>query len=229
MKRAAAALAVSLLLVMAGCSGKPPVISRVFARVVYVHDVRTGGDAETLGVFLVASDPDGMENLSAFHVINDEADLFWKVDSGSWTSITAEGESWIGTNALTVPADEHLASGTYRVVLQSVSGDTVEDTFALPPRTETATEARYPTAAVADGQVKISGPGGAYEIWVYDRGGRFLASVPAPGSHPAVSLKALATASGVTEGASVRVYSWNGEGGYGVLAGPWPLSGAPSK
>ncbi len=43
-----------------GCAGKPPAISRVFARVIYVHDTDSGKNSETLGVFLVASDPDGI-------------------------------------------------------------------------------------------------------------------------------------------------------------------------
>ena len=56
-----------------------------------------GTSSETLGVFLVASDPDGIENLSAFYVINDDAELFWKVDRTLWVSSMAEGESWIGS------------------------------------------------------------------------------------------------------------------------------------
>ena len=67
------------------------------------HDPTTGANAETLGVFLVASDPDGMENLSAFYVINDDAELFWKVDSATWVTSTAEGETWIGTSSLAMP------------------------------------------------------------------------------------------------------------------------------
>ena len=186
-----------------------------------MHDTRSGANSETLGVFLVASDPDGEENLSAFYVINDDAELFWKVDNSSWVSITAEGETWIGTTSLGIPRSATLPSGSYRVVLQTHGGDTVEDTFTLPPRTESAEEAAYPTATVANGTVKIAGPARAYEIWVYDKGDRFMASVPAPGRHPSVPVKSLAAASGLQDNFSFRVYALNAEGGYGVLAGPY--------
>ncbi|MFI5369586.1 MAG: hypothetical protein ACHQ1F_11315, partial [Spirochaetia bacterium] len=46
--------AAAVLLVLAGCAGKPPSISRVFARAIYVHDNASGDNSETLGVFLVA-------------------------------------------------------------------------------------------------------------------------------------------------------------------------------
>jgi hypothetical protein len=218
----AALLFLCALAFLVGCSGKPPVISRVFARVVYADDARTGSKTETLGVFLVGSDPDGMENLSAFYVINDDAELFWKVDNSSWASITAEGETWIGTSSLTLPASSSaVPTGNYRVILQSVGGDTVEDTFTLPPRTESAKEAAYPAATVTDGTVKITGPQRAWEIWIYDKEGRFMASVPAPGRHPSVAVKSLAAASGLQDTFSFRVYGLNAEGGYGVLAGPY--------
>jgi hypothetical protein len=225
MSRTRAALLLLAIAFLSGCSGKPPVISRVFARVVYVHDVRTGGNAETLGVFLVGSDPDGMENLSCYYVINDDADLFWKVDSGSWVSVTAEGETWIGTTSLALPqAMPSVPSGPWRVVLQSVGGDTVEETFSLPPRTESAQDAAYPSAAVADGVVKITGPERAYEIWTYDKDGRFTGNVPAAGRYPQVAVKTLAAAGGLQERFTFRVYAWNPGGGYGVLAGPWEAS-----
>jgi hypothetical protein len=229
MRRPRAALLLAALAILAGCSGKPPVISRVYARTVYVHDTRSGANSETLGVFLVASDPDGEENLSAFYVINDDADLFWKVDNSSWVSITAEGETWIGTTSLGIPRSAALPSGSYRVVLQTTGGDTVEDTFTLPPRTESAEEAAYPTATVANGTVKIAGPARAYEIWVYDKGDRFMASVPAPGRHPSVPVKSLAAASGLQDNFSFRVYALNAEGGYGALAGPYTAAPAPEK
>jgi hypothetical protein len=214
---------------LAGCSGKPPVISRVFARVVYVNDTRTGSTSETLGVFLVGSDPDGIENLSAFYVINDDADLFWKVNNTSWVSITAEGETWIGTSSLALPRSAPVPSGTYRVVLQSEGGDTVEDTFTLPPRTQSAEEAAYPSAVIADGIVKVTGPERAYDIWVYDKDGRFMASVPAPGRHPSVPVKSLAVATGVQGSFSFRVYGLNAEGDYGVLAGPYAAVITPER
>ena len=145
------ALAAAVVTLLLGCSGKPPVIARSYARVIYVDDVSHDAKSETLGVYLVASDPDGMENLSAFYVIDDDAELFWKVDKTAWESSTAEGESWIGASTLSMPGDSPLPSGVYRVVLQNVGGDTVEDTITVPERSVSALQASYPTVTVQDG------------------------------------------------------------------------------
>jgi hypothetical protein len=221
--------AVLLLVLLGGCSGKPPVISRVFARVIYVHDPATGKNSETLGVFLVASDPDGIENLSSYYVINDDAELFWKVDSTSWVSSTAEGESWIGTSSLSMPDSASLPAGRYRVVLQSTGGDTVEDGFTLPERSEPASKALYPSATVADGVIKITGPSRSCEIWVYDRNGRFMASVPQTGRHPSASVKSVAAAANLQQAFTFRVFAWNEQAGYGVLAGPYTTPSLPDR
>ena len=114
-----AAAVVAMLALLAGCSNKPPVISRVYAHVVYTHDSATGSTSEGLSVFLVASDPDGIENLRSFYVINDDAELFWKVDSTTWVSSTAEEESWIGSNNLFMPDSLPVPPGNYRVLLQN--------------------------------------------------------------------------------------------------------------
>ena len=222
---AAAALVLTLA---TGCSGKPPVISRVYARVVYVHDTTTSRSSESLGVFLVASDPDGMENLSAFYVINDDAELFWKVDSASWVTTTAEGETWIGSTSLTMPGSAPLPAGEYRVVLQSVAGDTTEDTFTVPVRTASASEAAYPSARVEGGVIRITGPSQGAEVWVYGRDGAFIAAYPANGTPDALNVQTIARSSpALAEGFSFRVYAQNERGGYAVLAGPWQ-SGSPA-
>ena len=128
------AAAAAVLVLLAGCSGKPPVLSRVFGRVIYVHDAISNTNSETLGVYLVASDPDGMENLSSFYVINDDAELFWKVDSGTWVTSAAEGETWIGTTSLAMPGTSAIPAGQYRVVLQAKGSATVEQTLTVPSR-----------------------------------------------------------------------------------------------
>jgi hypothetical protein len=220
--RAAAAAAAAALLLLAGCSGKPPVLSRVYGRVIYTHDSATNTSAETLGVFLVASDPDGMENLSAFYVINDDAELFWKVDSTEWVTSSAEGETWIGTASLSMPGTTPIPPGEYRVVLQSNGGATVEDILTVPSRTVSAADAKYPTAVIEAGLIKVSGAPAGCEIWVYGKDGRFAGTFPSPGPSKPVPLQAIqASSSGLSSGFTFRVFVWNGAGGYGVLSGPY--------
>lgn len=230
--RAAAALILSAALaagLLAGCSGKPPVLSRVLGRVVYVHDAAANRNAETLGVYLVASDADGMENLSAFYVINDDAQLFWKVDRASWTSTTAEGESWIGTASLSMPADAPFPPGEYRVVLQANDGATVEDTFTLPAREVTPATAKFPAAVVEAGHIKVSGVSGPYEVWAYGKDGKFAGAFPSSGPSTPVTLESIqASSPALASGFTFRVYAWHPDAGYGVLSSSYSSSGGAS-
>jgi hypothetical protein len=223
--RAAGAFALGVLL-LAGCSSKPPLISRTLARIIFVNDLRTGTRTETLGVFLVASDPDGMENLSAFYVIDDEAELFWKVDRAAWASTVAEGETWIGVSSLVMPTPAPFPPGTYRVVLQSVSGDTVEDAITVPERTATPAEAKYPSAVVQGGTIKVSGTSSPSEVWVYGSDGALAGAFPLQGKTPTLSVESVrATSPALAGGFTFRVFSWDPSGGYGVLTGPYNSGG----
>ncbi len=216
-----AALTAALLLI-AGCSGKPPVLSRVFGRVIYVHDTASNTNSETLGVYLVASDPDGMENLSAFYVINDDAELFWKVDSSSWVRSTADGETWIGTTSLAMPGTAPVPGGQYRVVLQAKGSATVEEPLTVPSRTVSAADAKYPTAVVENETIKVSGVTSGFEVWVYGKDGRFAGTFSPAGASKTLSVQGLAASSpALSGGFTFRVFAWNAAAGYGVLSGSY--------
>ena len=222
--------AAAVLLVLAGCAGKPPSISRVFARAIYVHDTAAGTNSETLGVFLVASDPDGIENLSSFYVINDDAELFWKVESGAWATSTAEGENWIGSATLSMPGGTSLPAGRYRVVLQDASGDTVEDAVTIPARSVEAADAKYPTSLAAGGVIKVSGPYPAFEVWTYSTDGRFVAAFPAGGKLPPLEIRNILSSSpALSVGFSYRVFAWDEKGGYGVSSDPFASRSLPVR
>jgi len=218
----------ALLAILAGCSGKPPVLSRVYGRVIYTHDPATGANAETLGVFLVASDPDGVENLSAFYVINDDAELFWKVDSSAWVTSVAEGENWIGTASIAMPGATPFPRGDYRVVLQNSGGDTVEDILTVPSRTVFSADASYPLARVEGGTITVAGAWKNAEVWVYAPDGKFMGAYAAGGASAPLSVTAITSGSpSLAGGFQFRVFAWDGLAGYGVLSGPW--SWAPAE
>ncbi len=230
LSRGAACVLLMSLALLAGCSGKPPVLSRVYGRVIYTHDPTTGVNAETLGVFLVASDPDGIENLSAFYVINDDAELFWKVDSSTWVSSLAEGENWIGTTSIAMPGSLPFPSGEYRVVLQNTGGDTVEDTLTVPSRSVPAAQAKYPAARVEDGVIKITGAGRNAEVWVYGNDGKYVGSYPAGSSAAPLSVATIAgSAAQLAGGFQFRVFVWDEQAGYGVLSGPYSSNPGAGK
>ena len=226
MRRARALAVVAVLAILAGCTSKPPVLSRVMGRIVYVNDLKTGERSESLGVFLVASDPDGMENLGAFYVIDDDAQLFWKVDHTAWTSQVAESETWIGVSSLVMPKAAPFPAGSYRVVLEAVGGDTVEQTLTIPARPKTPADAVYPSATVSDGAIQVKGSAASYEVWVYGTDGSLAGVFPVDGKSPTLQVATVkASSPALAGGFTFRVYTWDGQAGYGVLAGPWNSGG----
>ncbi|HVO40325.1 MAG TPA: hypothetical protein VMV03_14940 [Spirochaetia bacterium] len=219
---AAAAAAAAAFLLAVGCSNKPPEIARIYARVVYQHDTATGTSSEGLSVFLVASDPDGLENLSSFFVINDDAELFWKVDSASWITSTAEGETWVGSNSLDMPTGMSVPAGSYRVILQNAGGDTAEETFSVPGRPVSAGGASYPSATVRDGAIQVAGSWQSLEVWTYGKDGKFAASFPATKKGPPLAVSSMAAAvPALSQGFTFRLFAGEAKDSYNVLSGPY--------
>jgi hypothetical protein len=229
--RAAAFLALAAgLAFLAGCAGKPPAISRVFARLTCSRDVQTKRTTETLSVFLVASDPDGMEDLSAFYVISDDAELFWRIDSGHWVTATAEGEKWIGTNALSAPDTLPIPGGDYRVVLQDDAGETVEQTFTIPSDRTPAADLVYPRAEVKNGTIVVSGPYENPEVRVYGSDGRYRMSFDAGRAAGPLEIARIAAAvPGLGEDFTFRVWAYDGKSGEAAESGPYSSRGLPRQ
>ena len=220
---AGAALAVVIaaagLAGLAGCTGEPPVITRVFAQPVFVRDVERNVTWCRLGVFLMATDPDGQDDLSAFFVINDEAELFWKVESGAWVTATAEGESWVGSNTLAMPGAEAPPAGDYRVVLQDQGGETVEDTFTIPALTQPE-ESAWPSATFEDDTITVANPQETVQAWFYSRDGKLTLTLPVPAGTGRLSgVRALVP--GFASGSTFWIYAFDRSKGRGLLVGPY--------
>lgn len=217
--RAAAAAVAAAGMALAGCTGEPPVISRVFAQPVFVRDLERGVTWARLGVFLVATDPDGEDDLSAFYVINDAAELFWKVERGAWVSAAAEGESWIGSNALGMPSADPPPAGDYRVVLQDLGGETVEDTFTIaalaPPGDQ-----EWPSAAFEGDALVVSRPQPVTQAWVYAPDGTLAATLAVAADTGRIADLGAAVP-GFGPGSAVWIYGYDRARLRGLLVGPW--------
>jgi hypothetical protein len=223
-RRALAALLAALLAAaglagLAGCTGKPPVISRVFAQPVFVRDIERSITWSRLGVFLVATDPDGQDDLSAFYVINDEAELYWKVESGAWVTVTAEGESWVGSNSLAMPGADPPPPGDYRVVLQDQGGETVEDTFTIPPL-GTPEESAWPSAVLEDDTITVAKRQEVMQAWFYSREGKLTLTLPVPADTGRLS-GVRASVPGFGPGSTFWIYGYDRSKVRGMLVGPY--------
>jgi hypothetical protein len=214
--------AIALLAALMGCSGEPPKIARVVATPVFTHDLRKDLYMEGLSVFLIASDEDGMEDLSTLYVIQDAAELFWSVDSKNWISSTANGETWIGTNGFVMPGGVRFPNGTYRVVLQDAGGDTAEEKFTLSGRNAAPPARSYPSATLKGGEIKVKSAFAKPEVWLYAKNGRFLIRLAAGDGAQPLTLKGIQTAyPNLGEELTFWVYAADAKDECGLLTGPY--------
>jgi hypothetical protein len=212
------------------CSGKPPEILRTSTQRLLVRDLRSGQVSEKLSVFMVGTDADGTEDLATIYVINDDAELFWSVDSKTWSSSSAEGETWIGTNGLSMPSGTALPAGTYRVILEDEGGGTAETTFTMQGGSIDASRVSFPSVTLRDGAVKVTGSYRNPELWVYTADGRYLTRLAAePGASP-ITLPALETAyPEMGKTFMFWAYAKDDARGVGLLSGPYPSAGLQEK
>jgi hypothetical protein len=218
----AAVILAAALGILSGCSGKPPEIARVIGEPVLIHDTGTGSYAEKLSMFMVATDPDGMEDLANLYVINDDAQLYWTVDSKSWITAAAEGESWIGSNGFSIPDGAPFPAGTYRAVLEDVGGNTIERTFTLPADIGDPSRASYPTATVKDNAIQVSSVYSGQEVWVFTREGRFLLRFAADPSAIPLTLDGIAADyPDLRQGFTYWAFSFDSKDGYALMTGPY--------
>jgi hypothetical protein len=121
-----------------------------------------------LRLFVRATDPDGDDDFSALFLIHDGAELYWTLQRSQWTRSETQGETWFGSYALRLPEGVAIPSGSYRVLLQDVSGEVSEvDRWIDPPKPDSLS---FPSSP--PGRLPVLSPGD--EIWAYAIDGTFL-------------------------------------------------------
>ena len=98
-----------------------------------MHDQNTGKNSQTLTIFVMASDDDGVDDMDKMYVINDEHQLYWEI-SGKDLRLEKYGENelWMGSNFITMPIPEDaLPSGTYRIMLLDSSGERAKTSVVI--------------------------------------------------------------------------------------------------
>jgi hypothetical protein len=219
-RRSALCAVPAAFLLLAACTGKPPEIQRVVSQLMVTADPDSGATGERMSVFLVANDPDGFDDIASLYLIQDEAEVFWKLEPSGWTKTIQEKETWIGSNGILMPDGSPMPRGEYRALLQDKGGDTVESSFNLSAPTIDAARIEFPKAAAVDGSLSFSGLKESSELWVYDTADRFVTAVPLE-KDPVAVAPIVQQNPGLREGFRYRVYTWDKEKGVGLLAGPY--------
>jgi hypothetical protein len=209
-----------LALLLLACTGEPPEILQVFWQLNIVEDLEQNLTYQSLSLFLKPSDPDGFEDIEDLYLINDEQELFWRLDVDSWQQSGANEEIWIGSNSLKMPDGASFPAGQYRVLLRDVGGDSAEQTIRLQLVSSREAKRYLPKISVGEGEIRVSGEAENYQLWVYDTGGRYIASFPA--SETPFSVQAITSSQpALLEGFFFTAYGTVKNRNLGVKSGPY--------
>ena len=218
---AASLLAVGLLAagLMSSCAGKPPEILRVLWQVTLVDDRELDAHYTALSLFIRPNDPDGLDDLAELYLINDQEQLFWRLDPDTWQK-SGSGDSWIGSNGLVLPDGAPLPAGEYRLLLRDLGGDSAEQTLELPAVGQAELERLLPRVEVRAGEIRVQGRGMARQLWLYDAKGVYLTIRPLAGNSQSIA-DLLADHPQLAGGFRFKLYTASGRPSIGALSGPY--------
>ena len=161
-----------ILILLSGCSENPPVIDQVYWQVNLLNDINAGSVYETFTLFLLVTDPDGIEDISSLYLINDREELFWKMSSDNWVIKENQENTWIGSNLITMHDRSPFPSGNYRVIIIDEAGEREEYSFIVKNSGFQPDTGEFPTFSQSGSQ-GIAGSN-TDVVWQYNNDGTLL-------------------------------------------------------
>lgn len=209
-----------LLCLLAACEVAAPEAHELFWKRVVFADLRQGRTYETLTLFARVSDADGLDDLDALYVMNDDAQLFWRLTPEVWVVDRSDSGTWIGSTALAMPSDEPLPAGVYRVIVQDIAGQTAEESFRVTGSTgpEARRHVEAIDVAIDANELTVTGPFASYEVWLYGSAGTRVA---AAAFAERIDLESALPEGMLADELLLYVYAEPPDDGSGYLSGPY--------
>ena len=202
------------LLLFSSCSENPPEIDQLFWQINRFNDLESGEIYDTLSVFLLVEDPDGIEDISSIYLINDSSELFWKLSPDDWIIKENQGGTWIGSNRIKTDDRSMFPTGSYRALVIDEAGEREEHSFFLKNSSFFPEKVDFPVVNIAG--KRISAEGSADVVWVYRNDGSLITENYTNGKKTAVSFDESAD--------SVFIYKYDRKEGVGLVSGPYPVN-----
>lgn len=141
----------ALSLILAGCTHAQPSVDFWTARIVWQQSENTV--IPTMIFFVIASDPDGSEDLEELRLYNDAEGLLWRWTSADWIKIEDSGKTWLGSKQVRMPQGENFPAGQYRAVILDKAGSQGGKVFGFEPPADS--RYRFPSLEVKDDTYKV--------------------------------------------------------------------------
>jgi hypothetical protein len=168
-------IAALFILSLFSCSQSNPEISYGSLELVYYEN--GGNPVERFSFFVLPRDNDGIEDLEELWLYHDWEGLSWSLTSKNWISQTVDGNTWIGSRAISMVDNSPLPRGLFRAVLVDKGGSRTERliSFDVPSQ-----EREFPYLAVNGNSYRIVSLYPEQNLLVYDNEGSYLLTVSPP-------------------------------------------------
>lgn len=208
------------LLLAAACTGSPPEILQSEVRLEYVDNFDLDVAYEQLSVFVLVRDEDGFGDIRTLYLIHDQAELYWQLDSDTWTHRRISGENWIGFAGVTMADWSAMPRGRYRLVVMDAAGESDEREVAIDAPPLESVRARTPRLDSRTRRVTIPA-GGARLVFFAEENDEPVLRERAlrPGEYTVAELLAESGRDRAARGSPVYLYV-ELDSYYGSLSGP---------
>ena len=164
-------LLITVLILFLNCSTNTPEIKDSFIQINIFNDKESNLIYQKLSIFIVPYDGDGFEDLSILYIIHDELELFWAITSEQWETGEEKGNTWIGSNSIIMPELKDFPKGEYRLILEDLSGDSIEHAIYLSYPEVDKDNYIFPYPYTDEDKIYITGISKSPRIWIYDNNG----------------------------------------------------------
>ena len=91
--------------------------------IVFRYDPSIGASFESLYLYTLVSDADGISDIDELYILNDDQSLFWKLTKDSWDVNEVDDTIWIGSHTLRMPQSRVIPRGQYRIQVYDRGGE----------------------------------------------------------------------------------------------------------
>ncbi len=205
------------------CTSKPPKILNLNWNLYLYNDLTSNERYEALSIFVNVDDPDGIDDIEKIYIINDNKELFWKLDDTNWVEKKNGASTWLGSNRLVTTTKRNLPRGNYRVMMYDFGGNSVEREIDIDSSLVKLEQIKFPTSNIEKTTIfGLNIPTSMLknaEIWIY-QDGKFITSYQF--THNTIDIKQiLKTKRTLTRGFEFEIYYYNTKYKVHLLTGPF--------
>ncbi len=213
--------AIALAFLLSNCSGSVPEIGQLAWQINFIQKEEESSSYVELSVFTMVSDEDGITDIDKIYIINDEAELFWVLDSSNWKMKVNSNGNWLGSNSIRMNDYSNLPTGTYRVLVIDKAGERDSRKFYISTKMLNSIKSNSFPKILIDDSIQVDSKFQDNTLWVYDESMEILKKYEIESGEINASLINTDTSN---KARWISIYSFDSESGTGLVKGPYSFN-----